>query len=193
MFSREHVHPKNKGNPKCIYWPISAKSTSFPTEIIRFIYFFIVFFLFSAVRKKAQNGTNGKKDYFFGLIFCFQKTEPEKNYFFAWSKFSAFGVILTMQLEPPKTQGQLQEELERQAAALEEDIRQLRALLAADRKRAIKDSRRRHAPDIAQRWKAVRGAIEVRPLERAGPQHPNAPHGGPRRDVRSSRLLAGTV
>ena len=29
------------------------------------------------------------------------------------------------------TQGQLQEELERQAAALEEDIRQLRALLAA--------------------------------------------------------------
>ena len=25
-----------------------------------------------------------------------------KNYFFAWSKFGAFGVILTMQLEPPK-------------------------------------------------------------------------------------------
>ena len=47
----------------------------------------------------------------------------------------------------PTTQGQLQEELERQAAALEEDIRQLRALLAADRKRAIKDSWRRHAPD----------------------------------------------
>ena len=59
------------------------------------------------------------------------------------------------------TQGQLQEELERQAAALEEDIRQLRALLAADRKHAIKDFWRRHAPDIAQRWKAVRGAIEV--------------------------------
>ena len=39
----------------------------------------------------------------------------------------------------PTTQGQLQEELERQAAALGEDIRQLRALLAADRKRAIKD------------------------------------------------------
>ena len=39
----------------------------------------------------------------------------------------------------PATQGQPQEELERQAAALEEDIRQLRALLAADRKRAIKD------------------------------------------------------
>ena len=60
-----------------------------------------------------------------------------------------------------RVQGQLQEELERQAAALEEDIRQLRALLAADRKRAIKDFWRRHAPDIAQRWKAVRGAIEV--------------------------------
>ena len=61
----------------------------------------------------------------------------------------------------PARQGQLQEELERQAAALEEDIRQLRALLAADRKRAIKDVCRGHAPDIAQRWKAVRGAIEV--------------------------------
>ena len=61
----------------------------------------------------------------------------------------------------PTTQGQLQGELERQAAALEQDIRQLRALLAADRKRAIKDLWRRHAPDIAQRWKAVRGAIEV--------------------------------
>ena len=61
----------------------------------------------------------------------------------------------------PATQGQLQEELERQAAALEEDIRHLRALLAADRKRAIKDFWRRHAQDIAQRWKAVRGAIEV--------------------------------
>ena len=54
------------------------------------------------------------------------------------------------------TQGQLQEELERQAAALEEDIRHLRALLAADGKRAIKDFWRRHAQDIAQRWKAVR-------------------------------------
>ena len=61
----------------------------------------------------------------------------------------------------PATQGQLQEELERQAAALEEDIRHLRALLAADRKRAIKDFWRRHARDITQRWKAVRGAIEV--------------------------------
>ena len=61
----------------------------------------------------------------------------------------------------PTTQGQLQEELERQAAALEEDTRQLRALLAADHKCAIKDFWRRHAPDIAQRWKAVPGAIEV--------------------------------
>ena len=61
----------------------------------------------------------------------------------------------------PTTQGQLQEELERQAAALEEDIRQLCALLAADRKRAIKDFWRRHAPVITQRWKAVRGAIEI--------------------------------
>ena len=39
----------------------------------------------------------------------------------------------------PATQNQLQEDLERQAAALEEDIRHLRALLVADRKRAIKD------------------------------------------------------
>ena len=61
----------------------------------------------------------------------------------------------------PTTQGQLQEELERQAAAPEEDIRQLCAPLAADRKRAFKDFWRCHAPDIAQRWKAVRGAIEV--------------------------------
>ena len=51
----------------------------------------------------------------------------------------------------PTTQGQLQKELERQAAALEEDTGQLRALLAADRKRAIEDFWRRHAPDIAQR------------------------------------------
>ena len=46
FFSADHVHPKNKGNAKCIYWPISAKSTSVSTEIIRFIYFFIVFFCF---------------------------------------------------------------------------------------------------------------------------------------------------
>ena len=61
----------------------------------------------------------------------------------------------------PATQGQLEGGLERQAAGLEEDIRHLRALLAADRKRAIKDFWRPHAQDIAQRWKAVRGAIEV--------------------------------
>ena len=45
----------------------------------------------------------------------------------------------------PATQSQLQEELERQAAALEEDVRQLRALLAADCKRPIKDFWRRKA------------------------------------------------
>ena len=60
----------------------------------------------------------------------------------------------------PATQSQLQE-LEGQAAALEEDLRHLRALLADDRKRAIKDFCRRHAPDITQRLKAMRGAIEV--------------------------------
>ena len=49
----------------------------------------------------------------------------------------------------PTTQGQLQEELERQAATLKEDIRQLGALLTADGKRAIKHFWRRHAPDIA--------------------------------------------
>ena len=49
----------------------------------------------------------------------------------------------------------------RQAAALKEDIRHLRAVLAADRKRAIKDFWRRQAQDIAQRCKAVRGAIEI--------------------------------
>ena len=60
----------------------------------------------------------------------------------------------------PANQAQLQEELEKQAAALEDDIRQLRALLAADRKRAIKEFWRRRAQDIAQRWKAMRGAIK---------------------------------
>ena len=59
------------------------------------------------------------------------------------------------------TQSQQQEELERQAATLEDDICHLRALLAADRKHAIKDFWRRHAQDIAQRWEAVPGAIEV--------------------------------
>ena len=69
----------------------------------------------------------------------------------------------------PATQGQLQEELERQAAALKEDIRRLRANpLAADLKCAIKDFWRRHAQDIAQRWKAVRGAIEIEAPGRSG-------------------------
>ena len=66
----------------------------------------------------------------------------------------------------PATQRQLQEELDRQAAALEEDICQLSALLAAELKRAIKDIWCCHAQDIVQRWKAVREAIRV---EAAGP------------------------
>ena len=61
----------------------------------------------------------------------------------------------------PATQCQLQEELKRQTATLEEHIRQLPALLAADRERAIKDFWRRHAQDIVQRWIAVRGAIKI--------------------------------
>ena len=62
----------------------------------------ISFFLFLAVRKKAQKGTDCKKDTFFGLIFSFQKTEPVKTYCFAWARLGTFGVIFTMQLEPPK-------------------------------------------------------------------------------------------
>ena len=61
----------------------------------------------------------------------------------------------------PATHGQLREELERQAASLEEDIRIFCAVLSAYRKRAIKDFWRRHAPDIVLQWKAVRGAIEM--------------------------------
>ena len=64
----------------------------------------------------------------------------------------------------PAIQSQLQEELKGQAAILEEDIRHLRALLAADCKRAIKDFWRRHAHNIAQRCKAVRGAIGMEAL-----------------------------
>ena len=45
----------------------------------------------------------------------------------------------------PATQGHLQEELGRQATAVEKDIRGLPALLAADHKRAHKDFLRRHA------------------------------------------------
>ena len=59
------------------------------------------------------------------------------------------------------TEGDLQEELNRQAAALEEDIGHLHTLPAADRKRAIKDFWCRHAQYIVQRWKTVRGAIQV--------------------------------
>ena len=68
----------------------------------------------------------------------------------------------------PATQSQLPEALERRPATLEEDIRHLRALLLANRKRAIKYFWRRHAQDIAQRWKAVPGAIKVEAPGRSG-------------------------
>ena len=61
----------------------------------------------------------------------------------------------------PATVSQLQEELERQEATLGEDIRHLRALLAADCKHAIKVFWGRRAQDIVRRWKELRGAIEV--------------------------------
>ena len=53
----------------------------------------------------------------------------------------------------------------------------------------------RHRPAMESRAGSHRGRGPgpVRPLERAGPEHPNAPQGGPRRDVRSSRLLARNV
>ena len=44
-------------------------------------------------------------------MFCFQRTEPVKNYFFAWSRVVEFGVISTMQLEPPKSTGYTPREL----------------------------------------------------------------------------------
>ena len=98
----------------------------------------------------------------------------------------------------PATQGQLQEKLGRQAAALVVDIRHLRALLEGHRKRAIRDFWRRQAQDIAEmesraRGHRGRGPGPIGPVECAGPQHPNAPHRGPQRDVRGPRLLAGTV
>ena len=61
----------------------------------------------------------------------------------------------------PATQGELQEELERQAAALEDDIRHLRGSLAAERKHAIKNFWGRHVQDIVQLPRAVRGAIDL--------------------------------
>ena len=54
IFSADHVHPKNKGNAKCISWPISAKSTSFSTEIIRFFFSFYIFFCFRLSKKKHE-------------------------------------------------------------------------------------------------------------------------------------------
>ena len=56
----------------------------------------------------------------------------------------------------PAMQCKIQEELEMQAAALEEEIRHLRVLLLADCKRAFKDFWRRHAQDIVQWCKAER-------------------------------------
>ena len=94
---------KTRGTQNVFLGQFPLKAHHFPLKSSDLFILFIVFFLFSAVRKKARNGTNGKKDTFFGLIFFFQKTEPVKNYFFACSKLGAFGVILTMQLEPPKT------------------------------------------------------------------------------------------
>ena len=68
-FENSEYWPKQDSEPfGCLRF---TKSTSFSTEIIRFIYSFYIFFLFSAVRKKARNGINGKKNTFFGLIFCF--------------------------------------------------------------------------------------------------------------------------
>ena len=61
----------------------------------------------------------------------------------------------------PTSHRQVQEELERQATALEEDGRHLRDLLAADRNRAMKDFWRRNSQEVVQRWKGVRGAIKL--------------------------------
>ena len=93
---------KTRGTQNVFIRQFPLKAHHFPLKSYN-LFIFYSFFLFSAVRKKAQNGTNGKKDIYFGLIFCFQKTVPVKTYFFAWSKLGAFGVILTMQLEPPKS------------------------------------------------------------------------------------------
>ena len=49
--------------------------------------------------------------------------------------------------------------------------------------------RPRHRPALESRAGSHqgRGPGPVRPLERAGPQHPNAPHGGPRRELYDKR------
>ena len=78
----------------------------------------------------------------------------------------------------PATQGQLQEEPERQAVALRDDIRQLCALLAADWKRAMKDFWRRHAQDIAQRWRVVQEAINVEAPDPSGLWNVRVPNTG---------------
>ena len=90
----DHFRATIKRTTKCNYWLISAKRTSISPK-------FVIFFLFLVVQKKAQNGTNGEKNIFFRLLFCFHEPETVKNYF-AWSRLGAFSVILPMQLDPPK-------------------------------------------------------------------------------------------
>ena len=68
----------------------------------------------------------------------------------------------------PAVASKLQEELERQAVALEEDICHLRTLIAADRKRPIKDFWRRHAKDIVQGLNAVQQVIQVESWSASG-------------------------
>ena len=73
---------------------------------------------------------------------------------------AALGLTELKRLSPgfsPATQGQLQEEPERQATALEEDIRHLHMLLADGCKRAIEDFWRPDAQAIVQYWRAVTG------------------------------------
>ena len=60
----------------------------------------------------------------------------------------------------PTTQGQLQEELERQAAALEEDVRQLRALLRVEEEQEVDDVRRHGEVAQDEVEGAVRGGVE---------------------------------
>ena len=74
---------------------ISAKTSLFLAKII-------VLFPFLVVQKKAKKGRNGQKNIFFGLLLFLAKPQPVKKHFSTWIELSAFGVILTMQLERPK-------------------------------------------------------------------------------------------